>query len=231
VPERTVDWNLQLDVDSVLRAEGAEPERVRARGSAAVAVVEEALAEAQPLLVPAVAQERHPAQSFRCRRLAVGGRGAGSLSGPLVARHLRGAHEVLAVVCTVGPALEARVAELVHDDPARAVALDAVGSAAVEQLATLAVTRLEAQAAASGLRTTLPLSPGLIGWPLERGQRELFALVDAAGIGVTLTAASMMMPRKSSSLVVGIGEHVLREGEVCDYCSVRDTCRYRPVAA
>jgi hypothetical protein len=224
-------WPLEVDVDAVLRAQGGDPERTRARGSAAVGVAEEALAEGLSLLEPAVVCARLPVTSFQHRKLLLGAGGGGLLSGPLVADHLHSADEVVAVVCTVGPALEERVSSWMRSDPAHGVALDAVGSAAVEQLATLAVAQVEEQAAADGLCTTIPLSPGLIGWPLDSGQRQIFALVDAAAIGVELTAGSMMMPRKSRSLVIGVGPHVLREGDVCDYCAMRETCRFRTATA
>ena len=60
------------------------------------------------------------------------------------------------------------------------VALDAVGSAAVDLLATAMCQQVDEQAGADGLRTTIPLSPGLVGWPLASGQRQLFALVKRA---------------------------------------------------
>jgi hypothetical protein len=224
-------WALQVDVDGVLRAQGADPERTRARGSAAVGVAADALSEGLPLIEPAVAYERLPVASFRHRKLLVGASGDGRLSGPLVARHLHSAHEVVALVCTIGSGLEARAASWMKRDPARGVALDAVGSAAVEQLAMLASAYVDEQAAAGGFCTTIPLSPGLIGWPLDTGQRQVFALVDAAAIGVALTDGSMMTPRKSRSLVIGVGPHVLRDGDVCDYCAMRETCRYRTVTA
>lgn len=224
-------WALQIDVDDVLRTQGADAARVRARGSVAVGVAEDALSEGVPLLEPAVALERLSVASFQHRKLQVGAGGAGRLSGSLVAHHLHSAHEVVALVCTIGPDLELRAASWMGPDAARGVALDAVGSAAVEQLATLAAAYVDEQAAAGGFCTTIPLSPGLIGWPLETGQRQIFALVDAAAIGVTLTAESMMTPRKSRSLVIGVGAHVLRDGDVCDYCAMRDTCRYRTVTA
>lgn len=223
-------WSLQLDVDAVLRAQGADPARLRARSSGAVAVAASALDEGLALLEPAVVQERLPVIAFQHRRVLVGTDGSGRLSGPLVARHLHSAHEITVVICTIGSALEGRASSLTYVDPARSVALDAVGSVAVEQLATMASSQVEEQAVAEGLCTTIPLSPGLIGWPLEIGQRQLFALVDTAAIGVTLGTGSMMAPRKSRSLVIGIGPHVLREGDVCDYCAMRDRCRYRTAA-
>jgi len=222
--------SLQIDVDAILRAQGADPDRLRARRSGALAVAEQALAEGLLLLAPAVAYERVAVTAFRHRQLLLGGGGAGRLSGPLIASHLHSANEVVAIVCTIGPLLEERSASWMSTDAPRALALDALGSVAVEQLATLAGNVVEQAAAADGLCTTIPLSPGLIGWPLQTGQQQLFALVDAASIGVTLTPSAMMTPHKSRSLVIGVGPHVLRVGEVCDYCEMRERCRYRTAA-
>lgn len=224
-------WALQIEVDDVLRAQGADAARMRARGSVAIGVAEDALSEGVPLLEPAVVLERLPVASFQHRKLQVGAGGTGRLSGSLVAHHLHSAHEVVALVCTIGPGLELRAASWMGRDAARGVALDAVGSAAVEQLVTLAAAYVDEQAATGGFCTTIPLSPGLIGWPLETGQRQIFELVDASAIGVALTTGSMMTPRKSGSLVIGVGAHVLRDGDVCDYCAMRETCRFRPVTA
>ena len=37
----------------------------------------------------------------------------------------------------------------------------------------------------------------------------------------------MMVPKKSTSLVIGVGPDVEHTGETCDYCSMAATCRYR----
>lgn len=161
-----------IDVDAILRGQGADPDRLRARGSGALAVAEQALAEGLPLLQPAVAYERVEVTAFRHRQLLFGRGGAGRLSGPLIASHLHSASEVVAIVCTIGPLLEERSASWMGTDAPRALALDALGSIAVEQLATLAGDVLERAAAADGLCTTIPLSPGLIGWPLQTGHNS-----------------------------------------------------------
>lgn len=224
-------WAVQVDADAVLRAQGADPVRLRARSARAAAVAELALEEGLALVEPRVLVERLPVTDVRHERVSLGGARPGRLAGPLVAQHLAAAGEVAVIVCTVGPALEELASSLMRSDPARAVALDAVGSAAVESLAAQAVVLVEEQAAAAGLCTSLPVNPGLLGWPLDPGQRDLFALVDAASIGVALTDSLLMLPHKSRSLVVGVGEHVAREGEICDYCALRETCRHRPLGA
>ena len=162
---------------------------------------------------------------FRHERLRLGE--AGHLSGPLVAEHLHAAQSVTVVVCSIGPALEEAASECFSEDPALSVALDALGSAAVDLLGTAVCQRVDLRAEAAGLRTTVPLSPGLVGWPVAAGQRQIFALLDTAAAGVTLTEGSMMVPKKSTSMVIGIGRDVEHAGESCDYCSMAETCRYR----
>jgi hypothetical protein len=219
------NWDLSLDVDMVLRGQGADPARLRERRSGAVAIAEQAVAAGAGLLQPAVVSETFAVGEFRHNQLRLAG--GGHLAGPLVAQHLHAAQSVVVAVCTIGPALEAATSERFADDPAFSVALDAFGSAAVELLAATMCQRADDQALAEGLLTTIALTPGLVGWPLAAGQRELFALVDAASVGVSLTEGYLMMPQKSTSLVIGIGADVERTGETCDYCSMATTCRHR----
>ena len=209
----------------VLRSLGADPELVRRRQSSSLAVAEQAVARGTPLLRPGVASANFAVTEFRHERLRLGE--AGHLSGPLVAEHLHAAQSVTVAVCSIGAALEEAAAECFSEDPALSVALDALGSAAVDLLGTAMCQRVDLRAEAAGLRTTVPLSPGLVGWPVAAGQRQIFALLDTAAAGVTLTGGSMMVPKKSTSMVIGIGPDVEHAGESCDYCSMAETCRYR----
>ncbi len=219
------EWSLQLDVDQVLRGQGADPAAVRARSPAVVQAAQQALEDGLPFLAPAVAYERRAVRHLRHERLEL--EGGGELTGPLIAQHLAGAKEVVAIVCTIGDGLDDLISHMLAEDPVRGLALDGLGSAAVEALAVLASNHFEAEAAARAWRTSLPLSPGMVGWPVEQGQPQVFALVDAASIGVRLTSGGMMSPRKSVSLVLGLGPDVELRGRPCDYCSLRETCRYQ----
>jgi hypothetical protein len=67
----------------------------------------------------------------------------------------------------------------------------------------------------------------MIGWPLEEAQKQLFALVDASEIGVTLEPSGVMQPLKSLSLALGLGQNLDTDGCTCDYCTMRETCRFR----
>ena len=131
-------------------------------------------------------------------------------------------------VCTIGPALEEKVTALSKEgDMLAAVVLDAIGSAAAEATARYANDRIDEEAAAIGLKTSCRASPGYGDWDVKE-QKNLFELVPADTIGVTLTASSMMVPRKSISFAVHIAEEPVRlrsEGS-CRNCDM-ETCPYR----
>ena len=220
------DWDLKLDVDGVLRGQGADPAAIRARSPHLVETAEQALDEARPLLQPQVLFERFPVEALRHEKLQL--KGGGSLQGSLIAQHLGQAHEVIVLLCTTGTALENLVsAAMSGDQMLYGLALDGVGSAAVEALANQACRRFELEAEAQSYQTSIPLSPGMMGWSVAEGQPQIFNLIDAAAIGVTLTGSSIMVPRKSLSMVIGVGEAISIAGRTCDYCAMKDTCRYQ----
>ncbi|MGQ9682982.1 MAG: hypothetical protein ACUVX9_10625 [Anaerolineae bacterium] len=219
------DWNLEIDVDMVLRGQGADPVPIRARRPALVQIAEDALALGMPLLQPAVVFRELCVQGLRHETLEL--EGGASLRGPLVAEQLAGAQRLLVLVCTVGPALEQRASEVMAEDPLLGLALEGVGSAGAEALATAACHHFEVLSQGDGLYATLPLNPGIIGWPVEQGQQQVFDVLDASAIGVTLTRGVMMMPRKSLSLVLGFRRDPPAAARPCDFCLMRESCRQR----
>ncbi len=77
------------------------------------------------------------------------------------------------------------------------------------------------------MKGTIPLSPGMVGWPVEDGQTQIFSILDGQEIGVSLSPSFMMSPRKSLTMLIGFGEAILSQGSTCDYCSLRETCQYK----
>lgn len=219
------NWELDLDVDQVLRGQGADPQVIRSRRPALVATTEMALAEGGSLLNPVVAYRELPVRELRHERLTL--EGGGHLAGKLIAQHLSSAELATVLVCTIGEAIDTRLAQVMGDDPVFGLALDGMGSAAVEALAAAACRRVEALAAERGQQISIPLSPGMVGWPVLEGQAQIFSSIDPSEAGVSLTSSGMMIPRKSLTMVLGIGAHVLAAGTACDYCSLNETCRYQ----
>jgi hypothetical protein len=219
------DWDLQLDVDQVLLGQGAAPATIRARNPALVRAAEWALVEGLPLIQPVVQVHELAVEKVTHEKLKLDG--GGVLSGSLVIQHLAGAQRIVVMLCTIGPQLEEVVSELIHSDAVLGLALDGVGTAAVETLATQASSLYEERARVLGWQTSIPLSPGMVGWEVDPGQRQVFALLDAPKVGVRLTSSYMMSPNKSLTLVLGMGENIATQGRTCDYCSLKETCRYQ----
>ena len=129
---------------------------------------------------------------------------------------------------TIGPALEEAVNK--HKDAgdlSRALILDSYGSAAAEASAEAAELVVRAKAAESGLKCSRRFSPGYSGWNVAE-QKWVFAAVHGDALGVRLTEGCMLVPKKSITFAMTIGDQPvdMRDAEVCEYCGMVN-CRFR----
>lgn len=218
------NFKLLITADMVLRGQGAEPAVICARRPQLADVAETALRKGLPLLAPIAIIRRMSVTSIRHQRIELEG---GFLTGELPAQKLAAAREVFIALCTIGTALERYASKVCRHDPALGLALDALGSVAVDALAAEVCSRIADEAQALGLQTTFPISPGLVGWELGIGQRQIFDLLKPDPGLIRLETSGQMIPLKSTSLVIGLGESVDHASSACDYCAVRSTCRYQ----
>ncbi|HZY44674.1 MAG TPA: hypothetical protein VFF70_07995, partial [Anaerolineae bacterium] len=185
------DWPLNIDVDMVLRGQGADARVIRQRRPQLIDIAQRAIEDGQQLIKPAVVYRRVPVASLHHENLVL--KNGAVLKGELLALHLAPAEQIILLVCTIGPALGQYVAEVLTTDPAYGLALDSFGSMAVEALSVAACTFFEDQARQRSLFTSVPLSPGMIGWPVDKGQPQIFSLLAADLIGVTLNEYALMI--------------------------------------
>ncbi len=217
--------DLNITVDAILRGQGADPDIIRSRSPRLLKTAEEALEAGRKLLEPEVLIKELAVTSFRHHSLEL--EEEKKISGALVTGHLVGARYISTVVCTVGSKIDKYASEVMEDDIVLGLAVDGVGSAAVEALANAVCRDIELDAANRGFQSTIPLSPGMIGWGVEEGQPIIFDLMDPAQIGVELTPYKLMIPRKSLSMIIGLGPDIHSGERICDYCAMRETCRYQ----
>ncbi len=217
--------DLNITVDGVLRGQGADPDIIRSRSPRLVDIAEKALSSAIDLLKPEVLIEEFSVIDIKHNSLEL--EGGKKLSGHLVTGHLVGSSYITVAICTVGSKIDDYASEVMDDDIVLGLAIDGVGSAAVESLANAVCSQIELTAAKDSLQTTIPLSPGMIGWGIEEGQPLIFDLIDQDQIGVSLTPHYLMLPRKSLSMIMGIGPGINSGERICDYCAMRETCRYQ----
>jgi hypothetical protein len=218
-------WDEGLDLGAVFAGQGIDAASGGARMPALRAAAARALQAGRPLLAPAIATRLVAVEQSALDEIVLaGGR---SIAGFAPARRLSGALHVLLAVCTVGQACDQRAAALMREDPATALAFDGLATAAVNALAGAVCESVRADAARSGQRVSVPLSPGQGEWDLLEGQRAIFALVTPARIGVTMSERGQMRPIKSVSFAIGIGPTVNdRAPGPCAGCSSQPGCHW-----
>jgi hypothetical protein len=177
-----------------------------------------------PLLPPGVLEARldaaretvarlaRPALAYRLVEVTGAGpdhldlAGGHRLQVPAIGPHWGPVEAVAAGVVTIGAPAEAAVrARRAAADEAGASDLDSAASAAVECLAEWANDELCRQGVAAGLRVTNRISPGLAGWRLA-DQPVLLDLAGAAALGIRPAADGTLVPAKTVSFLVGLGD-------------------------
>jgi hypothetical protein len=179
------------------------------------------------LLEPAVAYEYYTVSTMNGSQISLEGDKA--IHGPLIPAIFPEAKELAVLLCTIGPGLEKQVTDYSKSDEAmRGMILDGIGSTAVDMMALEVLRRLANEVSSRGYEISSPVNPGMPGFPLTE-QWNLLGLVNADEIGVSLTASGVMVPRKSASMVMGIGPKMTRwtQAKVCARCSLRETCHYK----
>lgn len=168
-----------------------------------------------------------PRWSYRVLELAWSGGapslGGVTLAGDMAARMLKECDRAAVLVCTLGAEFDRRMRETQARDMARAVMLDACGSAWVE--AGCDAAQAELQALAPGKFLTDHFSPGYGDLPLDV-QEPLCALVDAQRrLGVYVTRSRMLDPAKTVTAVIGLAS-TPQPARIrgCDFCAMRKTC-------
>lgn len=217
--------SISLQVDNILRAQGVDPVAARERSPKLVAIASKALQTGLPLIDPRVAYRSLPVHGIAHNRISL--EGAAPLTGGLLSEHLAGAHEVVILLGTIGPALETHASAVYPGNGPLGLALDALGTAAVDALIKAACTHFNSLARQRGLSATIPLSPGMEGWDIAAGQKQLFSVLAPSEAGITITAGGMMKPQKSLTALIGLGDEPATGARSCDYCTVRATCRYQ----
>lgn len=148
--------------------------------------------------------------------------------GSLISSRFAQAKELAVVVCTIGAILEEKTAAYFSQKKQLyGLILDAIGSSAIDCLRRQSHQLMSTEADARGYVASSPIGPGIATFPMNE-QFTLFSLVDAGKIGVSLTSAAMMSPKKSLSMIFGFGVKmpVCTDDERCRKCSRDGKCDF-----
>jgi hypothetical protein len=221
------DIPLNLKTGEVLRRQGLG-KKARLRPEIKSLILELlASLESHHLLEPAAAYECYSVTGMSVSQISLEGNKA--VHGPALPATFPEAKELAVIIGTIGPKLEKQASDYTKNGQAlRGMMLDGIGSAAVDKLIPEILKLIAAEAAQRGYEISSPISPGMPGLAMTE-QWNLLELAKADEIGVSLTQSGILVPRKSVSMVVGIGPRMTRwtQAEVCARCSLRETCPYK----
>ena len=148
------------------------------------------------------------------------------LQGQDIQRHLAGCRRAIVLCATLGAGVDRllRVSQIA--DMSRAVVLDSLATAAIEQVCDEAEKRIAGQVTEPYF--TFRFSPGYGDYPLET-QKQLLRLLDAPRkIGLSLNESLLLTPVKSVTAVIGLSDQPIpRRKRGCAICSLREPCAYR----
>lgn len=194
------------------------------------ALLPEVLAEvvAQDMLQPAIVWESRRLLEASGTRVRLAG-GFLLAQAAAVVELLSSAEELVAAVGSIGPDLDRVTREWFADGrEIEAFVLGEIGNLAIGKLSDRIPQSVSEWAATRGLETSGALSPGGTGVDLSE-QRVVVALANAQRIGVGLTSGSMLVPVKSVSMLIGLGQGLpsWTHAQACDLCASREHCRLR----
>jgi len=124
----------------------------------------------------------------------------------IVAQLLVRCRKVAIFTLTIGPQLEEVVAHLAEEGLVlKASVLDAIGSNAAEKVAQMVTDSISADVRDQKLCISRRFSPGYCDWDVSE-QTVIFNAMSGQSVGVSLTESHLMLPRKSISGIIGIGD-------------------------
>jgi hypothetical protein len=148
--------------------------------------------------------------------------------GAQVQGYMRGASHLALFVCTAGQVFTRLSVQYGKDGRhLEAFIVDAIGSLTVENAMNKIQAQLETLANETGMQISNRYSPGYCNWALT-GQRALFEYMKNIPVNVSLTDSCLMLPIKSVSGIIGIGETVKKREYACQICNNKD-CIYKKI--
>ena len=126
------------------------------------------------------------------------------IAGNSIIKHLSGCEKVICMAVTVGAEIEREInKKFERGEYLASVLLDAAATTAVEQAADLMEKNFAAKFSKDGYKMRWRFSPGYGDWNLTE-QEKLFKISGAEQIGMNLTSAMMLEPRKSVTAIIGL---------------------------
>ena len=142
--------------------------------------------------------------AYDCANQTVASEPPFKIEGKSIVKHLEGCEKVICMATTVGFEIEREITKkFERGEYLSSVLLDAAATSAVEQAADAMEKHFAATFAKQGFKLRWRFSPGYGDWNLTE-QEKLFKICGAEQIGMSLSSAMMLEPRKSVTAIIGL---------------------------
>ena len=218
------DIKFNIDREEVLRYQGYSKKKVKKPNQNILRITEEEINRGYGLFNPQGIYRLIKINSFLSdKEIELEGGHIFRFSKSVISQ-LKGASHLLVGVVTIGDFLEKKVSELFSQgEYPRALALDAVGTVAVEDFSREVRKLARQEVEEQGFKTSRHFSPGYGGWEVSQ-QDIIFKSIPADNIGVRLTKGYMMLPQKSLSWAIGVGKEIITPSEEDNNCG---NCQFK----
>jgi hypothetical protein len=148
------------------------------------------------------------------------------LRGKDITHHLFNCGKAVLLATTLGSEVDALIHKWKHADITRSFVLDACATQLIEEYCESIQLQIWEEAAASGLTATWRFSPGYGDFSLDIQPHILETLNAGRRIGLTCTEHFILLPRKSITAIIGLGEKTDLHARGCSSCNLCNTCNF-----
>lgn len=148
--------------------------------------------------------------------------------GKQIGGYLNKASFISIFLCTAGSFFTEKTKELNQEgNIMEAYILDVIGSLTVKCAMDKIQQVLSDEMRTRGLNVSNRYSPGYCNWNLAE-QKKLFLSLGEHSVKISLSESCLMIPEKSISGIIGIGENIRKLEYDCKICN-NNTCIYRKI--
>ncbi|WP_432663633.1 vitamin B12 dependent-methionine synthase activation domain-containing protein [Wukongibacter baidiensis] len=148
------------------------------------------------------------------------------IEGKDIYKHLQNSEKCAIMAVTLGNEVDKRIRYYSKVNLTKSVIFDACATAGIEALCDRVESEVKKIAINNGYNITSRYSPGYGDLSIEI-QPKILNLLDAQKhIGLTVTDSYILIPRKSVTALIGIGEEVKVVKLSCKDCRLHDNCLF-----
>lgn len=148
------------------------------------------------------------------------------LEGKDIYNHLQDSEKCAIMAVTLGYEVDNIIKYYSKVDLTKSLIFDACATAGVEALCDRVESIIKKIVVSSGCNTTSRYSPGYGDLPMETQPRILSLLDTQKHIGLTVTDSCILLPRKSVTALIGIGEEITDVPLGCKNCGLYNNCLF-----